>query len=208
MVDSADERGADRQEVIAARMRDVEKYNQRIRELAENDIAEATEKLHRCKVQVARLVKEQRDLQEKIRGAWGERRRLLKEAGRASKLGDEGVRGESAAAADATRAEIEGMKKELALMKSQAEAVVDEIRRGELAIDRARRAKMMVVTWDLVLDLRGSLVKLESAVELSGVAPPRDKVAELDAALKLLQAQLMSLWEGAEGGSNEGGKAR
>lgn len=114
--------------------------------LIDHHIHDMTLTLGRCKVQVARLIKEQRDLQEKIHRNTNLITSNLREARNAA------ARGEEEVATDHLRAKVKceatgtKLQEQLAFFKQQSERLVDTVRSLELRLEETKRKKMLLIT--------------------------------------------------------------
>ena len=115
-------------------------------QVIDGHIQQMTVTLGRCKVQVAKLIKEQRELQEKIHRNSNQITHHLREARNST------VRSEDESAREHLRAKKKyeqlggSLQKQLAFFKSQAETLVDTVRTLELRLDETKRKKMLLLT--------------------------------------------------------------
>src|ERR1044072_1094522 len=104
-------------------------------QIIDGHIQEMTVTLGRCKVQVAKLIKEQRDLQEKIHRNTNQITHHLREArNSAARNEEEGAR-EHLRAKKKYEQLGDSLAKQLAFFKGQAEKLVDTGRNLELRLD-------------------------------------------------------------------------
>lgn len=115
-------------------------------QIIDGHIQEMTVTLGRCKVQVAKLIKEQRDLQEKIHRNTNQITHHLREArNSAARNEEEGAR-EHLRAKKKYEQLGDSLQKQLAFFKGQAEKLVDTVRNLELRLDETKRKKMLLLT--------------------------------------------------------------
>ena len=115
-------------------------------QIIDGHIQEMTVTLGRCKVQVAKLIKEQRDLQEKIHRNTNQITHHLREArNSAARNEEEGAR-EHLRAKKKYEQLGDSLQKQLMFFKGQAEKLVDTVRNLELRLDETKRKKMLLLT--------------------------------------------------------------
>ncbi|MBI4858823.1 MAG: PspA/IM30 family protein [Candidatus Riflebacteria bacterium] len=115
-------------------------------QIIDGHIHEMTVTMGRCKVQVAKLIQEQRVLQEKIHKNTNQITHCVREARNAA------TRNEEEAARDHLRKKHKheqvgkALQKQLDFFKSQSEQLVDTVRNLELKLDETKRKKMLLMT--------------------------------------------------------------
>jgi len=148
-------------------------------------INEMSVTLQRCKVQVCKLIKEQRDLQDKINANKNKITNHVREARNATTRGEEDRAREHLRSKQKCDHLEDRLAKQLAFLKGHAEKLVDTVRDLELRLDETKRKKMLLMTQrqcaeaQLLLNGTGSETEGEGVKEL--LSELEDEVLEKQA---------------------------
>ena len=138
---------------------------------------EMTVNLNRCKVHVARLIKEQRDLQEKIHRNTNQLTHHLREARNSMVRNEEGRAREHLRLKKKHEQIGERLNQALGKFKNEAEKLVDTVRRLEFNLEDLKRNKMLLLTQRQCYEAQ---LLLEGENEVDGQVGVRDLLAGLE----------------------------
>ena len=192
MAKDSDSRSSPPADVDLSRVRSI---MARVRQISMDDVQFATASMGRAKVAVARLIKEQRDLQEAIHQNTARIKHHIAEA----ETQDQQVAMEHLRAKEKyeeTHAHLTG---QLSSYRGMAEIVVDRIRCAELLLNDFRRFKTLVEAYDVSIELELSMEQLktvggtlsirENAINLQDF---EDTLATLEGKVRHLRMELES----------------
>lgn len=152
---------------------------------------ELTVYLNRCKVHVAKLIKEQRDLQEKIHRNTNQITHHLREARNCL------ARSEQERTKEHLRQKMkheqigDGLKKSLGKFKGESEKLVDNVRKLEFKLEELKRHKMLLLTQRQCYEAQ---LLLEGKDNEDGPAGVKELLAGLEE--EVLEKQTRVLLEG------------
>jgi phage shock protein A len=115
-------------------------------QIIDGHINEMSVTLQRCKVQVAKLIREQRDLQDKINANTNKITGHLREARNSATRGEEDRAKEHLRAKQKYELLAERLNKQLSFLKGHTEKLVDTVRDLEMRLDETKRKKMLLTT--------------------------------------------------------------
>ena len=162
-----------------------------VRTIDDAAMQEATVNLGRLKVSVAKLIKEQRDLQEDILRNTNQVTHHKREA---KDLADRPAVAEEHHRAAAKFEEVgKALAGQLLAFSLQAEELVDEVRRVEYSLNAVKRARLIVATMDCMANTKALVSKLELAIgadekiNVQFQKTLEEEVRSLEARVKLLR---------------------
>jgi phage shock protein A len=157
-------------------------------QIIDGHIQEMTVTLGRCKVQVAKLIKEQRDLQEKIHRNTNQITHYLREARNATTRDEDELAREHLRSKQKYELLGKGLGQQLGFFKGQAEKLVDTVRTLELKLDETKRKKMLLMTQKQCAEAQLLLHGPGSEAEGEGV---RELLSDLEEEVLQKQARAM-----------------